>query len=401
MKIQIPEKIGPVFNGAARYRGAYGGRGSAKSRTFATMALIAGMNDPGRMLCAREMQNSLRESVHAEMCQLVSNNPLFNACYEYGVDYLIGRPGTPAAGSDFIYRGIKGNTQNIRSLANIKRCWVEEAEYISESSWRVLLPTVFRTSGSEVWATWNPERVDSPTRKRLLLDPAESTKVVEVNWRDNPWFSKEMNDERLTDKRRDYDAYLHIWEGFCSTRSDAQVLRGKWVVNDFTPGPGWNGPYYGADWGFSVDPTVLVKLWEYKNVLYVEYEAYGKHTELNDIPRLFDTIQDSRKHKIYADSARPETISHLKHHGFIIEGAEKWSGSVEDGIEYLRGGFDKIVVHSRCVQTANEMQLYSHKIDRLTGEILPDIVDKWNHCIDAMRYAIGKMIKRRRSFFGV
>ena len=122
---------------------------------------------------------------------------------------------------------------------------------------------------------------------------------------------------------------------------------------------------------------------------------------MDAIPALFEKITDARRYKIYADNARPETISHIRNKGFNIVPCEKWSGSVEDGIEYIRGSFDKIVVHTNCQHTAQELLLYSHKIDRLTDDVLPDIVDKHNHCLDAMRYALSPLIKRRSSLFTV
>ena len=138
----------------------------------------------------------------------------------------------------------------------------------------------------------------------------------------------------------------------------------------------------------------MVKLWINKHKLYIEYEAHGYKTELDDIPELFDHIPDARKFKIRADNSRPETISYIKNKNFNIEACEKWPGSVEDGIAHLRGAYDKIVIHPRCVETIKEARLYSYKIDRLTDEVLPVIIDKHNHCIDAVRYALGPLIKK-------
>lgn len=393
MRIKIPEKLGWVFEGQARYRGAYGGRGSAKSQTFCTMALLRGMESPKKILCGRELQNSIKDSVHAEMCSIIDDLKL-GGFYEYGENFIRG-----ATGTEVIYRGLRHNYQSIKSISGIDICLLEEAEYISEQSYKYLIPTI-RKPGSEIWPIWNPERVDSPTKKRFVDNPPPNARIVQMNWRDNPWFPKELEDERQRDMERDPDGAMHIWEGECATRTDAQVYGGKWSIRDFIPNEQWDGPYFGADWGFSQDPTVLVKCWVYNKCLYIEYEAFGYQTELDDIPALFKTIPDSQRYKIFADCARPETISHVKSRGFIIEGAEKWTGSVEDGVEFIRGGFDKIIVHTRCSRTANEMRLYSHKIDRLTNEILVDIVDKHNHAQDSIRYAIGKMIKRRpRGFF--
>jgi phage terminase large subunit len=393
LNVQIPTKIKPIFEGPARYRGAYGGRGSGKTMNFARMAVIRGLMRPTRIVCCRELQKSIRESSHAEICEAINDMEL-DAFYEYGRDFVRGKNGT-----EFIYQGLSHDPQSIKSLANCDILWGDEAEYFSEVSWRHLVPTI-RKKGSEIWMTWNPERTDSPTKRRLIDDPPSNAKIVKVNWSDNPWFNEEMETERLRDMRRDPDMYLHIWEGECLTRSDAQIFNGKWAIAPFVPEKTWDGPYYGADWGFSQDPTVLLKMWIHDKKLWIEYEEFGYGVELDDIPVMFDKVPDSRRHKIYADCARPETIAHIKKHGFNIEGAEKWPESVADGIEFIRGAFDQIVIHTRCPKTAEEARLYSYKIDRLTGDIMADVVDKHNHSWDSVRYGLAKLIKHRpRKFF--
>jgi phage terminase large subunit len=131
------------------------------------------------------------------------------------------------------------------------------------------------------------------------------------------------------------------------------------------------------------------------DVLYVDREAFGHQVELDDTPALFDSIPTARKWPIKADSARPETISYVRRQGFPQLGpAEKWKGSVEDGIAALKA-FRQIVVHERCPHIAKEFRLYSYKIDKVTGDILPIIVDKHNHGIDALRYALDGYIRGR------
>ena len=392
MRVEIPNKLVPVFQGDARYRGSHGGRGSAKSSTFAKMFLLRGLERPRRLLAGREFQNSIKDSVHAELSKQVYLLGMGDF-YDVQDKTIVGKNGT-----NVIYRGFWNNLNSIRSLTDVDIAWLEEAEYISEQSWKILTPTI-RNDNSEIWATWNPEREDSPTKTKLIDEQPKNAKIVEMNWRDNPWFPPILEEERQTMLRRDPDGYQHVWEGKCSTRSDAQVFRGKWHVEDFTSGANWNGPYFGADFGFAVDPSVLVKCWVHNQCLYIEYEAYGIRTEMEDMPALYDQIPDARKYMIYADCARPETISYIHRQDFEIEGCEKWTGSVEDGIEFIRGYFEKVIIHTRCPRTANEFLLYSHKIDRLTNAILPDVVDKHNHCIDSIRYAIGPIIKRRDSLF--
>jgi phage terminase large subunit len=194
--------------------------------------------------------------------------------------------------------------------------------------------------------------------------------------------------------RVDPDRYSWIWLGKFRKRSDVKVFNGKWKVEEFEAAQNWDGPYFGADFGFAADPSTLNKCWIANGNLYIEYEANGQHVELDDMPAFYDKIPGAREYLIKADCARPETISHIKSRGFRIEGADKWQGSVEDGITFLRS-FEKIIIHPRCKHTIFEANAYEYKTDRLTGAILPDIVDKHNHHWDAIRYALDKMIKRR------
>jgi phage terminase large subunit len=151
--------------------------------------------------------------------------------------------------------------------------------------------------------------------------------------------------------------------------------------------------YHGADWGFSSDPTTLVRCFVDGQNLYIDREAWGIGVEIDKTPALFDTIETSRKWPIKADCARPETISYMRRHGFNVTGAKKWQGSVEDGIEFLKT-FD-IIVHPRCQHMIDEFNRYSYKQDKLTGDILPIIVDADNHLCDSLRYAMDGLIKGR------
>ena len=388
ISIKIPPKLLPVFAGKARYRGAHGGRGSGKSYTFALMLALRGAEQPMRILCAREYQNSIKDSSQAEIARAVESAPFLRDAYEIGESYIRGRNGT-----EFLFRGLRHNYQSIKSMAGIKICWVEEAETVSEESWRVLIPTI-RETGSEIWATWNPEREDSPTRQRLITQQPPDARIIELNWRDNPWFPPELERERTDDLKYRPDQYEHVWEGACLTRTDALVLRGRQSVEAFEPQPHWDGPYFGADWGFSVDPTALVRVWIHGRTLYVEHEAYGHGVEIDNLPALFDTVPGARQYVIRADNARPETISYMQRAGYPrVQACEKWPGSVEDGVEFLRS-FERIIIHPRCVHTAKEARLWSYKIDRLTGDIKPDLLSGNDHAMDAIRYALGPLIKR-------
>ena len=168
------------------------------------------------------------------------------------------------------------------------------------------------------------------------------------------------------------------------------------TVAGFEPGKDWSGPHYGADWGFSVDPSTLVRCWIDGRTLYIEHEAYAVGCDLDDTPKLFDSVPDARKHTIRADSARPETISHMRRNGYpLMLGVEKGKGSVEDGVEHLRS-YERIVIHPRCVHAAEEARLWSYKTDKLSGDVLPVLLDKHDHIWDAVRYALAPIIRAGR-----
>ena len=190
--------------------------------------------------------------------------------------------------------------------------------------------------------------------------------------------------------------YQNVWEGHCVKASDAQVLRGKYEIEHFTPGNNWDGPYYGADWGFSVDPSTLVRCWIFERKLYVEYEAWGIGVDIDALPSMFDEVPRSRDFTIRADSARPETISYMTKRGFRIVSAHKGKGSVEDGIAHLRG-YEKIIIHPRCKHAAEEAHLWRYKTDKLTGDVLPTLQPGNEHCWDAIRYALEPLIGGKRT----
>lgn len=396
-RIEIPPKLIPAFEGNYRYRCSHGGRGSAKTRTFALMTAIRGymaaMNgQSGVILCAREYMNSLEESSMEEVKQAIRSVPWLNDFYELGEKYIR----TKCRSVNYVFAGLRHNLDSIKSKARILIAWVDEAESVSEIAWTKLAPTV-REAGSEIWVTWNPERDGSATDTRFRKNPPDNAVVVEMNYDDNPWFPSVLEDERLNDQARlDSATYAWIWEGAYLENSDKQVLANKYVVQSF-PDDLWQQAdrlLFGADFGFAKDPNTLLRQFILNDCLYIEYEAYGVGVELDHMPEFYDKIPEARKWPIKADSSRPETISYLKRQGFNISAAKKWQGSVEDGITHLRG-FKQIIIHPRCKETAKEARLYSYKTDRITGEVLPVILDANNHCWDAVRYGLDGYITQK------
>lgn len=213
VRIELPPKLVPVFLGEAMYRGAYGGRGSAKTRSFAKMAAVHGLRcaqagEDGVIVCGREFMNSLDESSMAEVKAAIASEPWLAANYEVGEKFIR----TTDRRIDFAFIGLRHNLDSIKSKARIRLLWVDEAEPVSETAWMKAIPTV-REEGAEIWVTWNPERKNSATHKRFREDPPDGAKIVEMNWRDNPWFPSTLEKTRLEDQTKRPEQYEHVWEG--------------------------------------------------------------------------------------------------------------------------------------------------------------------------------------------
>ena len=380
LQIKTPEWSLPLLE-ASRYKGAWGGRGSGKSHMFAEMMLEEHiMNQSQSSVCVREIQKSLNQSVKRLLEMKIQE---MNAGAYFEVQDAVIK--SKKADGRIIFQGMQNHTaDSIKSLEGYDRAWVEEAQSLSQTSLDLLRPTI-RKPGSELWFTWNPRQASDPVD--LLLrgpTPPKDATVIRVNYADNPWFPTVLKDEMEYDKRRDPDKYQHVWRGEYLQNSQSRVFR-NWRIEDFDAPPDAIHRL-GADWGFAVDPTTLVRCHIIGRTLYIDFEAYMVGCEIVNTPELFMQVPEAEKWPIVADSARPETISHMRRNGFPkIMTAVKGPRSVEEGIEFLKNY--TIVVHPRCTHTIDELTLYSYKTDPLTGKILPVLEDKKNHVIDALRYA--------------
>ena len=365
-----------------RWRGAYGGRGSAKSRSFVTEAVLQGAERPERILCCREIQRSIRDSVKRLLDDEIERAGLggSDGFYESTDSEIRGKNGTL-----FIFAGLRSNPDSVKSAEGLTKAVIFEANKVSQRSLELLVPTV-RAPGSEIWAEWNPEFPTDPIDALLRGEqgPPPGSIVRRVNWEQNPWFPDVLRRDMEWDRKRDPDKYAHIWMGEYQRNSESRVFR-NWTVEEFERPP---GTVYrlGADWGYAIDPSVLVRCSIDGKRLYVDYEAYMVGCEIMQLPDLFMRVPEANKWFMTADSARPETISHMQKHGFPkINPAIKGARSLEEGVAFLQS-FD-IIVHPRCQHVIDELTLYSYKTDPLTGKVLPMLEDKHNHCIDALRYA--------------
>lgn len=404
LKIRLPPKLLPVFapaRGELRYRGAYGGRGSGKSFNFAKMAAVWGAMEKLRILCTRELQDSIKESFHAELKNAIASEPWLASVYDVGIDYLR----CVTTGTEFMFKGLRHNISSIKSTAQIDLCIVEEAEDVPEASWRDLEPTI-RAPKSEIWVLWNPRKQGSPVDARFIQQSPPRSRLAELNYTDNPWFPAVLDEQRQHQRRTlDPETYAHIWEGKYLKIGKASVFGGRWRVDLFEPGPDWSGPYYGLDFGFAQDPTAATEAWVHDGRLYIRREAGGVGIEIDETaPLLVSAMPGIELHVVRADNARPESISFIKSRGAVklpkIQACEKGKGSVEDGIAHIKS-YDEVVIHPDCKRTADEFLNYSYKVDRLSGDVLPVIVDAHNHYIDSLRYGLEPVMKRaRKSTFG-
>jgi phage terminase large subunit len=402
LKLRIAGKFVPLLQ-SARYKGLHGGRGSGKSHVFAELLVATCLRKPTRAVCVREVQKSLDQSV-----KLLIEDKIRAMGVASSFRILNTHIETPGDGR-IIFQGMQNHTaESIKSLEGYNIAWCEEAQSISQRSLDLLRPTI-RTEGSELWFSWNPNKPTDPVDALLRGEsPPKGAIVIEANYMDNPWFPEELRADMEDDRQRDPEKFAHVWGGDYSLNSQARVFR-NWRIQDFdTPSDAIHR--FGADWGFANDPTALVRCHIDGRRLYVDREAVEVGCEIDETPYLFSGdvkpqgwpkgeryenkkkrpgIEGAAKWLIRADSARPETVSYMKRHGFRITAALKGQGSLEDGVEFLRA-FD-IIVHPRCVNVANELKLYSYKIDPQTEEILPVLEDKNNHTIDALRYALEEL----------
>ena len=205
--ISFPEKLKPLFT-PCRYKELHGGRGGTKSWGVARALLLQGREKPLRILCAREFQNSIKDSVLKLLGDQVEAMGL-GEFYEVQTQAIKG-----ANGTEFAFEGLRQNITRIKSYEAVDRVWIEEAQTVSKNSWDILIPTI-RKDGSEIWLTWNPEFEDDETYRRFILHPPKNCVHIEMNWRDNPWFPAVLEQEKEELRLRDPDSYDHVWEGKC------------------------------------------------------------------------------------------------------------------------------------------------------------------------------------------
>ena len=390
LNIKTPRWAKPLLN-PKRYKGAKGGRGSGKSHFFAEMLVESHILNPDcNSVCIREIQKSLKFSAK----KLIEDK-----IRSMGVSHLFDITLTEIRNKNgngiIIFQGMQDHTSDsIKSLEGFDIAWCEESQSISKRSIELLLPTI-RKKDSEVWFSWNPYMDNDPVETMINWNKDEDSICIHVNYLENPFIDDILIKEAERHKRNKPDSFDHVWLGKYATKSDSQIFKDKYDIKDFIIDESFGNPLFGMDFGFANDPTTGIKVYIKNDILYISDEAYKVGLELDDTSMyLKSKIKDIEKYVICADCARPESISYLKRNGLPkIRGVKKWSGSVIDGIEFIKS-FDKIIIHPKCENTISEFRLYSYKIDKRTDTILPDVEDANNHIIDAIRYALEPIYKK-------
>jgi phage terminase large subunit len=396
MNINVVRSIRLVLYAIAKFKVLFGGRGSGKSWAIADYIIFKTAFGKFRVLCTREIQGSIKDSVYRLLCDRIYYHKL-------QLFFIIQRDSISSIfGSDIIFKGLRQNISEVKSTEGIQICWVEEAEKVSSESWETLIPTL-RADDSEFLISFNPDDENSDTYTRFVEKagiPVNRPGLLKtfVNWWDNPWFPSTLYREMQWCRVNDPEKYDHIWGGHPKKYGQAVIFKNKLRVEEFEPAAEDTQFYFGADFGFGTDPTCLVRMFIRDRKLYLDREFYGYGIEIDDHPRCWDTVDGSRKWTIRADCARPDTISYMLRNGFDCVAAEKGPGSVEDGIEYLKN-FEAIIIHPSCVGSISDFSNYRWKVDKITDQVLPIPVDKSNHSCDAARYALEPYMKANYSIF--
>jgi len=381
--IKFESMMNQIKNGLNnRYYVYYGGRGSGKSWAVAMFIVWAMISKKYRVLCTREFQKNIKDS---------SKKLIEDTIKRFGLEsmFTMQRDVTRcnSSGSEILYYGLHHNAQEIKSLEGVDIVWCEESENTSQESLDLLIPTI-RKPNSIIIFTLNPDKKENPVYKDFIDSTLFNGLIREkINYYDNEHFPDVLKNEMERCRERDPEKYDWVWEGNTREYSEAQILKGCYSIKDFTL-PDDTAYFFGADWGFSQDPNTLTRMYaDMENLkLYIDYGVDKIGVEISDTPQFYDQIPRVRDFDIIADSARPELISHMKNNGFRIRGAKKGKKSIEDGISFIRN-FD-VIIHPRCKGVIEEFKLYSYKVDKVTGQVLTDIVDKNNHYIDGIRYGL-------------
>lgn len=384
-EILIPTEFKPLFDKHWREAAVYGGRGSLKSHTVARFLLIRGRERKTRVACFREFQNSIKESSHALLKLLIDQYEL--------TDYKVTDTSitNTITGSDFLFNGLHHNEQSVKSIEGIDIAWVEEAQTVSSNSITVLTPTV-RKPGSQIIYTYNRLEEEDPIHKRLVIEGRPNTLVINVNY-DTAikygWFPEVLRLEMEDDKEKRPALYKHTWLGEPNTQEGR--IYNDWNMIDDIPHEA-RLVRYGLDFGFSIDPTVIIAIYQYNGGYILDEVVYQKGLSNRTIAEL---LQARERAPIIADSAEPKSIDEIYNYGLNIQGAVKGKDSVSQGIQFVQD--QRISLTNRSVKTRTAYLNYKWAVDK-EGKTLnepDDTVHEWSNPMDALRYGLDSYRPRK------
>ena len=394
---QFPIKLQPLFK-KARYKICFGGRGGAKSWGIARALLIMAARKPLRILCAREFQASIKDSVHKLLCDQIESLGLL-PFYEITQTSIRG-----LNGSEFAFIGLKNNPTNIKSFEGVDICWIEEGQTVSRLSWNILIPTI-RKAGSEIWVSFNPDLETDETYQRFVVKPPRDAVIIKINWSDNPWFPETLKLEKDALKERDPSAYNNVWEGMCRRTVDGAIFANeveKAEAEDrITKVPydptkpvhavcdlGWSDATAWWFVQFIGMETRLIRYFEGSQRTMTSYLA-----QLQTFGYVYDTIwlpHDAENKTLAANGRSIEEI--VRGAGFKTSIMPRVP--VVDSINAARTIFPNIWFdRENCADGLNCLRHYRYEVDPDTGLFSKNpLHDQYSHGADAFRY-IALMIK--------
>ncbi|RTK92965.1 MAG: PBSX family phage terminase large subunit [Neisseriaceae bacterium] len=390
LKFDVIDRLLPIFE-PYRYKVLYGGRSSGKTATIIRYLIIRAIERKTKIICARELEGSINESTYAEIRDFIYDNNLqYDRENKNGLFYVGASTITCTNGSEFKFKGLRSGVLKLKSIPNIDICFIEEAETITNDVWEILIPTI-RKEGSEIIVCFNPRDRESATYQRFIEAPQRDNELrIEINYPDNPFNSQTILDEIAYLKEHDYARYEHVYLGKVLDMTEDVIFKGKTKILDMSlehDGRTWRYEnkaiemFYGMDFGFSTDPAAMVELcFLDKKTIYINREIYETKLLPNKyMERIKEVMPESKGKQWYADSARPDSIAQLAFDGLKVEGAEKFKGSIEAGLEYLQGF--TIIINPACKNMIYEAHNYKYKTDKDSGKVTVDIIDANNHCL--------------------
>lgn len=412
INVSIPKAFLDIFK-PYRYKVYYGGRGGGKSHVIARYLLICGMEKKSRFLCARELQGSIQDSVHKLLSDIISSDAGLSKFYEIQKANIIGVNGT-----EFLFKGLKHNITEIKSTEGVDKCWVEEAEKVSASSWETLIPTI-RKENSEILVSFNTKNTNDPTYERFVKNADETMLVRKVSWRDNPFFPAVLNQERMKLEKIDPDAYAHIWEGEPDMRRNGSVYA-KQMTKASEEGRITNVPYDPScevfmawDLGFGDATSIWWLQYVGRELRWLEYyENSGEQLQhYVDIVKSknynYSNISAELPHDGAHGNIRGESVSNQLTKLGVKNRVLPRESDINAGIELLRQTIQYSVFDAeKCKDGIKALESYHYEWDdnRQTFKRTP-LHDWSSNGADAARYAAraasmrkGGLIKRDDPF---